>query len=356
MPFEFSNMRLHRIIVHQIFKRDENGNVQEPHYSRELTELDQSGLNALQERIVDAIGDDSHSLEMHINDSETNSTFDICSSLIDMNTDDFINSSVRIPQKLANAQNSRRIPGGIVLIITGLIGAENNRFIGIIKAEIHSGFTVNERQSSINLNYLSQLLLTPQQKFYKIGIFVEKNNDLPEGEERVPEDFKVFVYDHNMLRNETRQAARYFYEAFLGCTISSTDRAMTRSFYTYTKEYINNLNVTDEDKIDLNTSLYTYLKVSQENLVETNTFADLYIDDEYKDEYLSFMEEKEVPSRGFAKDLHYIVSKLRRRRIKFSSRVQIIAPSDDFSQLIQVVNSNNDETTLTIKGHIDKED
>jgi hypothetical protein len=336
MSFQFVNLRIHKIIAHEIFHRNEDREIVAPKYSNDFTKLDQNGLIVLQERIINVLGNESYSIEMTIDQYDTNSTFDICMRLLDFNDEHFKELSRELPNKLAQAQTSRKIPGGVVVAFKGLIGQSNHRFIGIIKAEVHSGFSIIEKGDKLLLNFLSDLLLTPQQKLYKIAIFIEKKYKGNSKILNTPDNFKVFIFDHNMTRLETQQAAQYFYETFLGCSFSPSNKKLTSDFYHKTKEYIDSLTLEEEKKIDLNTGLYTYLKVSQKSIVEVVEFAEEYVEEKNRDEYMHFMYDQGIPTHAIKKDLTYLKYKLKRRNLKFTSNVKIIAPSEQFDDLVNI--------------------
>jgi hypothetical protein len=285
-----------------------------------------------------------------------NSTFDISSKLLELDESQFIDLSKKIPEKLTQAQTSRKIPGGIVVLFTGKIGLQNYRYVGIIKAEIHSGFSLDTENGKLLLRYLSELLLTPQQKLYKIGMFIEKEKGELIDNVRTSLDFLVYIYDHNLTRNETQSAAQYFYQAFLGCSVSPSDKKLTKDFFTFTKEYIDSLSVDDDEKLDLNSGLYSYLKVEKTNTIKASEFAERYIPVEKRDDYVNFIEEKGIPLRGITKDLGYLKYKLKRRKLSFSSSVKIIAPSDNFDSLVQIISTEDSKTILSVAGHIEKDD
>ena len=61
--------------------------------------------------------------------------------------------------------------------------------------------------------------------------------------------------------------------------------------------------------------------------------------------------------RSITKDISEIKSKLRVRRIVFSTGVKILGASDDFEQNVQIINQESNEnnevqTTLKVKGEI----
>ncbi|MBI5215070.1 MAG: nucleoid-associated protein [Ignavibacteriae bacterium] len=355
MPFGFNNLLIKRIIVHEVYQRSDNRDIVPPKYSTEFTTLDIKGIATLQERIINALGNESYSLEMQINGTNPESVFDVSTKLIASADNDFKEISKKLPLKLAQAQTSRIIPGGVVVVFDGTIGSNNKRFLGIIKAEIHSGFNIIEDDNVLSLEFLSDLLLTPQQKLYKIALFIENNS--PQNGSILPENYLVFVYDHNMTKSETQQAAQYFYETFLGCTFSPSDKKLTSDFYHYTKEFFETLNIPEDTKLDLETGLYTYLKVSQNNLISVTEFADEYLEPEQKDNYSEFMFDKGLPDRQINKDITYIMYKLRRRNIKFTSDVKISSPSDNFEDLVHIISKTEDDRTIvSIKGTIKKVD
>jgi hypothetical protein len=354
----FANLRLQRIIIHELYKRNDDGTIPQPKYNNALTQLDSLGLQTLQNRIINALGDNSHSIEMDVIDSSVGSTFQLGASLLKAAADSFVETSKRIAYKLAEAQNTRNIPGGIVLIFSGITGLNNLATWGIIKAEVQEGFVKENVPEAILLRYITDLLLTPQQRLYKLGMFIENGESEAELTERTPNDFKNYVYDHNMTRNETQHAAYYFYRDFLGCNYSPTNKKLTSDFYYDTKNFIKTSDLSEEEKGELNTALFTYMKVSQEQIIHVEGFADEFLPtEEIKQEYISFMESKLFPTHAIGKDLTYIKAKLKQRKVTFTTNVKIIAPADEFTQLVQISpDLEHEQTIVTIKGFVQNHD
>ncbi len=356
MTSDFRNLKIQRMIVHKIFKRDENGQIVEPVYNNGLSkELDSVGKSELQNRIITALGSNSHSIEMNISNLETGTTPDILTQMLYSNEQDYVSKSKKVAYKLAEAQYTRNIPGGVVVIINGTIGSDNNNFILVIKAEVHGGFCIEKKNENLVMDFLKNLLLTPQQKLYKMGIFIETNKPPNVTANRSPDEFKVFVYDHYLTKNETRNAAVYFYQVFLGCSIYPTAKKLTRDFYNNTKNFIISLPIDDEKKVDLHEALYSYLKVSQRNIIRTKDFAEEFLKQEHRDDYLNYMKNNNFPEQSVEKDLTFLANKLKRRKLKFSSGVRLSAPSDRFKELVNVAGFSNGKTMLEIEGKIEEQ-
>jgi hypothetical protein len=351
MP-RFANLIIRRIIAHQIFERDENREIVTPRYNTGLTTLDDEGLNELQDRIINAIGNNSHSVELDITNVETNSTFSLVTEMLHSENNVFIERSKQIALKLAEAQTSRRIPGGIVVVFDGTIGADSKRFLGIIKAETHGGFSLESNDNHFLLIHLNKLLLTPTQKLYKIGIFIEQENEHFADPPRQANEFTAIVYDYNITVSSRTGLAIYFYQAFLGCSIQSNNKKLTKDFYHLTVDFITSQSISDEKKVDLNFALYSYLKISNRNTVSTSEFAEEYFDTEMRDNYLNYMNSKNFPCQSVAKDLTLLKNKLKRRKIKFSSDVRITGPSDNFNNLVEIMRHEDTKTIIKIEGRI----
>lgn len=356
MPQVFANLSISRIILHAVHQKGIDNEFIEPTYSNSLTTLDPEGILKFQERIIGAMGNESHSIELNILHHDDESAFKSAVDILAADDGQFITRSKAIALKLAKAQSSRRIPSGVVVVFTGTVGPTAKPIVGIIKAEIHGGFATEENAGILTLKYLNNLLLTPQQKLYKIGLFIEETPAQEAGAARLPEDFRAYVYDHNMTQIQTQGAAIYFYETFLGCSILDSNKKLTRDFYFNTKEFIDKLPIDDEKKVDMNISLYTYLKVSQENTISIRTYADNYLADDVKPQYERHMIGKKFPENNVVKDLTLLKNKLRRRGLTFSSKIRIVGPSDNFSDLVEIGEYDGEKTTVKISGKIEEQE
>lgn len=348
---EFVNFNINRIITHEIFKRNEEREVVPPTISEELTLLDNDGMTELATRIVEAIGKDSKSVEMDIHNIDNNSVYEHITNIFNNNSNEiFISKSGNIARNLAEAQTSRNLPGGILVIIDGTTGITNKKFVAVIKAELQGGFQKSENST---IEFVKDLLLTPQQKLYKIGIFLES----PESNNNT----RVFVYDYNMSLSQEHGMALYFYENFLGCSIAHTDKYFTNRFYHETKNFIDKEGFfNDEEMFDLHTHLYSYLK-SETSTLNITEFSNQYIPEvEKRDAYKTYMQEtigEDTFNRSITKDLSDIKSKLRMRKVIFSNKVKISAPSDDFENNVKILDEIVDDdgkttTTINIAGKV----
>ena len=335
------NLIIERIIIHEVFKRTISDIPSTPSYGTELLSMSGDGKQALQQRLTDALGNNSHSIEMEINDVSDTGMAAYTKALCMKNETDFIRDSQNIANKLSEAQISMQFPGGIVVVVTGKLGVNENPFCAIVKAEVHSGFHKKKVRNNISAEYLSDLFLTPQQKLYKIGLFIFTRSGN-----------QAIVYDNNMTRSETKQAAKYFYESFLGCKIADNSKTFTQNFFLLTREFINELDIDSEKKLDYQDSLYSYLKNGNNNTLSISEFSESCLDLDHRDVYSAYMSTSSFPSIAIIKNLDLIKNKLKRRKINFSSGVVLQRSKGSLKDVMQIVESDSESTTIKINGII----
>lgn len=341
------NFNVERIIIHQVYRRDSDGNKVTPTQSHEYTNFEQSAMGEFKSRVKDAVGEGSKAVQMEVVNQGVNDLPTLIDKIIDQNDTDFATSSYDIATKLTDAQQTKSIPGGIVVVFTGTQGSQSKKFLGIIKAEVHSGYEkeVNEATNEISLKFVEELLLTPGTRLYKTAGFFEKSDTNTERLD-LNDKWMVMVSDYQISKADGKAAAQYFYSDFLGCGYPDTSARITKKFFETTSLFISEMSVPAEKKSNLLNALNTYLKVDTSSTISSSDFAEKYFDDiDVQDTFTSYMKESGLPDNAFTKDIEHIESKLQFRKVNFRGNVKIIAPSETFKDLI---------TIETIEGDIDE--
>lgn len=361
------NFTIDRIIIHQVYRRDQDGNRSTPTQSHEFTNFEQSAMLAFKARVKDALGEGSKAVQMEIVNQETNSLPVLIDQIIDQELEEFAVSSYDIAKKLTNAQQTKSIPGGIVVVFSGTQGNPPKKFLGIIKAEVHSGYEkeLNKKTNEISLKFVEELLLTPGTRLYKTAGFFEKAT-YDEADTNLNSKWTVMVSDFQISKAEGKAAAHYFYSDFLGCGYPQTSARTTKNFYESTNSFISELGVSAEKKGNLISALTTYLKVDTSSTISASEFAEKYFDNiDVQDAFTSYMKNAGLPDSSFTKDIEHIDSKLQIRKVNFRSNVKITAPSAAFKELvvIETIEGDRDEsgspaewTKIIIKDRIVKQE
>ena len=195
------------------------------------------------------------------------------------------------------------------------------------------------------------MLLTDSTRLFKIGFLVAETTR-PESEIQA-KDYRAFLFDHLMTLTETRPAAAYFYNAFLGMSIAESSKKLTQNFYEYTGQFIDTSDLSDEAKLDAHEALRVVLR-SDAATLSVNDFAQVHLPEEKRDVYETFMIDKGFPQHSVNKDIEYIRNRLRKRRTyKFNNDVQISTPPGETKDYLTIESSEDSQYTLVkIKGQI----
>lgn len=351
MNTTFSDITFNSIILHNVHKPGEIGPTP-PTLSYEMTILDDAGRTLLQNRVSKVLAAGVGSIAMDVRDKTQGSCYTFAKQLIQATKKEFIGISAFIAHHHTTIHKNKRWPDGTLVIISGTLDKDKKRCLIIIKAEQQTGFTEIIEEGKITLSFLKNLILTPQSKLYKIGVFYET---IAKSDGAVDE-LTAHVYDSNIKSDDERQAAKYFYSSFLGLVIPADSLQRTREFFTLTSEFIENNNATPARKVNLQDALFTYLKTDKSQTIETAEFADKYMLAGEADNYTNFMQRKEFPDSAIIKDTKNITRKLAHRRLNFSDGIKISAPSDVLSKKVTITNVTDTETTVIIQGVLMSQD
>lgn len=353
--FSFEGILIEKVIIHKIFARS-GGEMVAPKTSNKFITFPQEALDTLQLRIYKALGNRSHGIEMSIAEVEAESFFQKAATMLACPDIEFISRSQSLASDLSKAQTTTNAPGGMLAIIRGRLGTQSTPFLAVIKADIQDGFKAEEDEENVTAEYISTLLLTEAQKLYKIGLISPIVSRAPVNGLYGPEDYRAFLFDHLMTATETRKAASYFYNSFLGMSIQASSKKLTQEFFEFTKTFIDTAQISIDEKLDLHEALRAELK-SQSATISTAEFMTKSIPHQLQDGYSSFMASKGFPKNAVIKDNEYISTKLRRRRkYIFSNGVWLSTPPDADETSVKIEAQDEYGTTIvTINSRLESQ-
>ncbi len=353
--FKFDGVMIEWVIVHRIHPKSPTKELTEPTTSNEVVTLPQAALDTLQKRIQHALGNKSHGIEMSIAITGADSFFQTASGMVHATKDGFVDASKDLALSLSKAQLNTNAPGGMLAVIRGRVGEQALPFIAVIKAEPQDGFRAKENNGQVDVEYISEILLTETQRLYKIGFLVEVSSRPAAKDERSAGDYRAFLFDHLMTATETRSAAAYFYSGFLGMSIQASSKKLTQEFFEFTRAFIDTAPISQDDKLDLHEALRTELK-SQDATISVSAFSTKHMPDTIRAEYSGFMSAKGFPENAVNKDTGYIQAKLKRRRkYVFTNGVWLVTPPGEAKDMIEIDTANDGETVVTIKGGLERQ-
>jgi hypothetical protein len=316
------NLQIGRIAVHEVFQREDDRRIIPPVYAQRLEAWSEDAITAFKARVTEALSAQAKSIEMQIVRHDGASHIAAARELIDASEDrKFLSVSCKTADRLVGAQLHRNIPGGILVVFDGTVGAQDHKFLGTIKAETQPGFRRRaDHEKKLVTEFLTDIFLTPATRLYKIAMFVCR---VPE--ERLPNGWQAFVFDSNIAPTHRESAAQYFYEGFLGCMLPEDGAYETSRFFDLTKEFVRNTALSGPIKRKMVDALHTFVQAETAQTFTANEFAERYLPTDLRDPFNRFCESKKFPSRAVVRDISQMGSKLKRRRFSFGADIEFSA-------------------------------
>ncbi len=353
-----SNINIEKIIAHEVIRASEL-NTKTPIYNNSLINLNESGKELVIDRIIDIISPGSHCIDLVAGNLNQGGPFNIITNMLDYDIPVFIRASQGLAKSLSQSQTAGSIKAGSAIFIKGNAydNGIHSRFIAIIKADSDKGLSREIDNNQITLKYVNDILLGDSSRLIKIALFIENNppnQPINLGQIRNTDDFTIKVYDHLMQNSTAGNASQYFYSTFLKCKIAENAARKTMEFYEITREFINNMDIEQDQKVEYYYDLISYLRSNDSSIIEPATFARGFLPDVQQDNFLEQCERSGLTG-SISKDTRLIKGKLGRQSLKFTSKVTIIAPPEVFNSAVQVTGPAGEDgwTTIKIKGEIE---
>lgn len=327
----FENLTIGRVAVHEVYQRNEDRSIRAPAFADQLEDLGPEALTAFRLRMTDALSGQSQSLQMTIIKHDAGSFLASAESITGASDADFLSGSKVVANKLAEAQLARRIPGGMLVVFDGTVGAPAAPFVGVIKAETQAGFRRSRKDDRAVIEFLQNIFLTPATRLYKIGVMVQADTAVAK-----PDGWKAFVFDSNISLSNRESAAAYFYESFLGCALPSDGPYETARFFDLTKEFVRKADLDVEKRRDIIDSLYVFVRDEQEPTFTSNQFGDRFLPADLRDTYANFMDSKKFAATAVVRDISQMGNRLRRRRFKFGQDIELTVSPEALANRVSI--------------------
>ena len=345
----FENLQVGRVVVHEIFQRNEDKSICPPSFSRALESLSSEAIGAFRLRMTDALSGQSQSLQMRITRYGPGSFLELAEGLAASTDEEFLDGSQTVAIKLAEAQMARRIPGGMLIVFDGTVAILPFR-IGVMKAETQAGFRRADAGDNAVIEFLQNIFLTPATRLYKIGMMLF--DDIAQTR---PDGRRAYVFDSNISVSNREAAAAYFYEGFLGCSLPSDGPYETAKFFDLTKEFVRKSDLRPEKKRDIIDSLYVFVRDEQDPTFTSDEFGSRYLPADMRDSYSGFLSKKKFTPNAVVEDIPQMGVRLRRRRLKFGSDIELSASPEALENKVTIEAIESKESLKVMKSHVGRE-
>jgi hypothetical protein len=332
----FENLKVSRIAIHEVFQREDDRKVVPPIYAEALETWPADAITAFRARITEALSAQAKSIELQIVQCDERSHVANARDLIAAPDDQtFLSNSCKTTDRLVAAQLNRNIPGGVLIVFDGTAGASDYPFLGAIKAETQSGFRrLADAKKKLVTEFLNNVFLTPATRLYKVSMFVCEAS-----RPKLPDGWRAFVFDNNILPTKRESAAQYFYEAFLGCVLPEDGAYETSRFFDLTKEFVRKTDLSAAVKRKLVDALITFVQSETSPTFTANEYAERYLPLNLRDPFGKFIDAKQFPARAVVRDVSQMGQKLKRRRFQFGVGIEFTASLEALNNQTVVIDS-----------------
>lgn len=236
-------------------------------------------------------------------------------------------------------------PIGLVMVITGKLDGE--RCLVIAKMEHEEGMRVQptstvDGKRTYKAEYLKDLILGEGTQVFKVGVF--KKSGAQAGMKLAGE-----VVD---AQQAGAGVAAYFVE-YLGCMFTQRADVLTEKFFKETQRFISKAAKDDPEKTaEYEIALLSEMQSGAKRLVP-ETFAQVHLRKEDRDEYLGRMLSSGLPLKGFEKDIDLVRSTIRRMKVQTLRGATMLVPPDMYEDGALTVEELDDGlSAVTITDHI----
>ena len=323
MRQHLSELTIDKFIVHDVpskysakyLKQNPNDQNLEPVLSDIETPFSEALRRFFKDKLSSSIGSsNSFSIKYKNIDGVVPSSLE--SYFTDNNND--IISSQEIAKHLHQSQNARN-SGSLLLFV--FCHVRKTKAVAILKVEREEGVQINklltdDGHTRFSMEHIENLMLTQKTKLFKIALFYKESGET-----------KGLLSDQQMGFNIGKEVAMYFLSNFLDCQLVDDPSVTTKKFFESAQKFVNDSDMSAEKKAKTFTHILSAL-TNNTGAVNIQAFAENNLDIEYADNFINFMQDQDIPTTSFVKDVALIHNKLSKRQFVFDSGIYVIVPEN----------------------------
>lgn len=340
---DIGQLFINSVIIHPVPKRPVKGGGEPLKLSGIESELTPGMANFFRESIIKSLTASSYRVAF---DGATSSPVpNLVHGALSHPENEFVAMSRQIAEHLYESQNGS-MSSGLLTVMQASVAAAPA--IAILKLEKESGIRVQEQQrhglSTFAIEHIPDLMLSEKTKVFKVGLFVQTRDGV--------ESIEGSISDNQRGRFPTVEVADFFLKQFLGCRLYEAPAVTTKHFLQTSEAFINEEVQDPESKARYEIGLLATLS-SEEAEINPDSFARSYLSLGDRQRYVAFIENAGIPpNRPFRKDLSLVANSLKRVRLDFAGGTFLLAPTEQFDDVVHVEQLNDGRTRATIEDRL----
>ncbi|MFW2491045.1 nucleoid-associated protein [Clostridium chromiireducens] len=330
-----NDININEAVIHIL---DSNG--EEPILNEYSLELDEDIYAFLYKHLEKCLKDEE--LKYGRFNLERNIVKEIAQDYLNGVDNDLVNLSKELARQLFIIMKSNvNIPSGDLIIAS--ITTDQGPMIAILKMDYVKNFTheVQFKDDKIGIGIVPQIAGLPGsgQKIQKAAFIKPIIED---------EKYNLMILDKQKSSKEDEYGANYFINTFLGASIITNERDMTRTFVKAAENWTRkNITENAEKAEEIRTAIKTKLK--KEDTINIDNFsAELFTEQPHvKEDFSNYIKQQGLDEE-VAVDKTWVEKKLKRVRLNIDKQIDLYINEDTYHDLSKFEIQRNGDGTINL--------
>lgn len=342
MHLPITQLRIERIIIHEVPKHLRRDTESSPTYSEIESPLDNELRMFFREKIVETAGSPS-AYEVVFDSATTSPVPELVRGFLAHPPSEFVQMSKGIAKHLHDAQGGAS-PGGLFTIAD--CDVAGRKALGILKLEKEEGVRLtqatHEGLRTFDVSYIRDLILTRKTKLFKIGFFrlADAGGD-PPGQ----------VSDEQRGYRPETEVPNFFLTTFLGCRLAEDPRISTKNFFLASQRFFNEHIADPAARTQALTHLLSEV-TNQRPRISIRDFARTCFPAAERQAYLDYLERSDVQVQEIQKNIELIEGQTKKMALEFENNIAIVGPRDAFTESVTVEPTRSGQARVQITGKL----
>lgn len=323
VSIDVGQIAVSRLIAHRV-PRGSTDDTRQPRLTDAVPDLPPETLDFFARRLKRSLGENGQDVEVDER-LEAPQMPQLIMEYLGSGPSDLVAASQRAAGILFDVQGASRWEEES-LFITCDVSLSGRAALAVMKLEEESGVEWQEAETEegetvLMVSVNEQLVLTENTRVFKSALFSMDDGSL------------AGLISDDQQGRPTR-VADYFMRRFLGCRHRRSPATTTQAFYKAVQQFIST-DVTDQDeKFELEYALKSELS-SNRNRIAPQQFISDYVREERQDLMLRRLQEADVPTTRFPKDVSRLGSARKTTRLKTTSGITIAGNIDEVADRVR---------------------
>ncbi|MGG6265431.1 nucleoid-associated protein [Leptolyngbya sp. AN03gr2] len=333
MRIDLGRLNIERLIVHEIPEKQSDSL---PYLSLSEVEstLTQAHKNLFSQKLSGSLSASAFDVVLDAT-SESPIPKQIFKNLEDSD-DNFVDMSIKMAQRLYDSQTGIN-PSGLLTVIQGRVGKK--RVVAVLKLEKDEGVRATplqlEGKNTFDLEQIRDLMMTGKTKVFKAGIFWQAGNTF--------DSIQGIISDKQRGSVGNNAVATFFLKSFLGCRLQEAPKLTTKKFFEASEKFINSEVDDPAKKAKYEISLLALMN-NQEDTIRPKHFVEQNLEVRDRQRLIKYLDESDVPTDTFPKDVELIQNSLKQVCMKFSSGMVVLAPPHVIEERVRLEEAEDGST------------